>query len=158
MSYLARLLALESYRQALRALEDQEADRIYCKHNLDHFLDVARVTMLVCADFDIPADKDVVYLAALMHDLGRLDKGQADHPVASAQLADQWLEAIDFPADRRPEVIRLIEGHGWRGPAVPSNLLEAFSLADSLSRPCYQCPATDSCHWPADRKNAYPRY
>lgn len=158
MSYIARLMALESYRQALTALERREADRIYCKHDLDHFLDVARITLLLCQAHNIEADRDSVYLAALMHDLGRLDRDEADHNVAGSVLAAQWLDAIGFPKDRQEVVLTLIEEHGWPGKKAPANLSEAFSLADSYSRACYYCPAADSCFWPPERKNTHPIY
>lgn len=48
-----------------------EENRIFCKHDIKHFLDVARLAMILNLTEDFGIDKELIYAAALLHDIGR---------------------------------------------------------------------------------------
>ena len=41
---------------------------------MDHFLDVARIATLMAADEGLARDRDLLYAAALLHDIGRVEQ------------------------------------------------------------------------------------
>ena len=49
-----------------------EKDRIFCKHGIEHLLDVARIAYIKNLEEKLGYDKEVIYGAALLHDLGRV--------------------------------------------------------------------------------------
>ena len=42
-----RILINETYRTELDKLRELEKDRVFCGHDIEHFLDVARITMII---------------------------------------------------------------------------------------------------------------
>ncbi len=153
MMYVKRLVALPYYQYLLQQLEEKEANRIYCKHDYKHFLDVARITAILARDCKLNVSDETIYLAALLHDLGRLNDGPEPHAIASIRYAKECLSQIGYPQEKRALILSVIADHRYRGHKKPTNFTEAFSLADNLSRSCYCCPASATCKWPDERKN-----
>ena len=77
-------------------------------------------------------DRDVLVAAVLMHDLGRADPNR-QHGLASIQAsaegAEQILEAIHFPAEKRPAVLGAISEHDQ--PELRPESTEARILKDA---------------------------
>ncbi len=153
LTYTNRLLHHPPYIQLLRDIDALEAQRIYCRHNLPHFLAVARIAARLNVTHSLGYDEDALYLAALLHDVGRAHPDCIPHREESARLAAELLSAIDYPAKERAMVISAIQDHHYRGKDRPRTFAELLSLADNLSRDCYLCPARDDCYWPETRKN-----
>ena len=81
---------LDFIQDLLKDLKTLEDDRIYCRHNLTHFLDVARICYILCLENNIYISKDVIYSAlTLLHDLGRAYeyKNGTPHDLASIDIA-----------------------------------------------------------------------
>ena len=38
------------YREHLDEIAKLESDRIFCRHDMDHFIDVAHLMVMICAD------------------------------------------------------------------------------------------------------------
>ena len=72
MEFVKKLLESVEYKNRLRKLKEMEQDRVYCRHDLDHFLHVARIACLLSVEQGLELDKEQVYLCALLHDLGPL--------------------------------------------------------------------------------------
>lgn len=131
-----------------------ERDRIFCRHDISHCMDVARLTMLICAEEGIQADRDTVYAAALLHDIGRAEEyvSGTPHDFAGIETAARILTQLDCPPELSREIIRLIACH--RDSKGKKNQLEAaFYRADKQSRLCFACPAQDECCWDDSKKN-----
>ena len=47
-------------------LAKKEEDRIFCIHDIEHCLDVARISYILAFENGIKIDKDIVYGAALL--------------------------------------------------------------------------------------------
>ena len=86
-----KILENDRYRQYLRMLNELEQNRSYCKHDLNHFLDVARICTITAYDHGIPADKDIIYGAGLLHDIGRCNPRVEGHEENSAKIAKEIL-------------------------------------------------------------------
>ncbi|NLT09518.1 MAG: HD domain-containing protein, partial [Ruminococcus sp.] len=133
-----------SFRRRLKKIEELEKDRIFCGHGLDHLLTVARLTVLICQERGISADPDIVYSAALLHDIGRVEEYTLGlpHETAGAEAAEEILSGIGCGEEEAAEIIRLILSHRKRS-AERGTLEAAFYEADKKSRACSFCKAKD---------------
>ena len=78
------------YQDCLERVRAWEEDREFCRHTPEHFLDVARLTWILALEAGIPAEKELVYAAGLLHDIGRFRQYEEGipHEEASAQIAE----------------------------------------------------------------------
>ena len=67
MEYVARLLHQEQYRKTVKKIARLEADRIYCRHNMEHFMDVARLAQIRNLKEQLGLDEEMIYLYAALH-------------------------------------------------------------------------------------------
>lgn len=80
MNRVNQILFHPRYRQALEQTELWERDRKFCRHGISHFLDVARLAYIRCLEERLDVDKDVIYAAALLHDIGRYQQYERGTP------------------------------------------------------------------------------
>ena len=57
MEVVKKLLESVEYKNRLRKLKEMEQDRVYCRHDLDHFLHVARIACLLSVEQGLELDK-----------------------------------------------------------------------------------------------------
>jgi uncharacterized protein len=62
------------------------------------------------------ADPDVVEVAALFHDIAKLEADQDEHAAEGARIAREYLEARDFPSQFVDRVCRSVAEHSHQGP------------------------------------------
>ena len=143
----------EEYQKSLRKIEAWEREREFCRHTPEHFLDTARLAWILVLEAGIQADKELIYAAGLLHDIGRFRQYEEGipHEQAGVQLAEEILKDCGFGPGEREEVLELIRGHRTRQET--GSLPELFYRADKLSRNCFSCPAEERCDWPQDKKN-----
>lgn len=165
MEYVDALLGQERYRALLEEIGRREQDRVYCRHDADHLLHVARIACILSLEHGDVLPREDIYLCALLHDIGRgtSEDGISGHAGQSAAIAEELLNAIGYPQSRIGPIVAAIRGHGRRkdgaakiysdGPAACRNLSELLQVADQLSRNCFLCPASDTCHWVDGEKN-----
>ena len=145
------------FAEQLRLLNELEAERIFCRHDLVHLLDVARLMWIDALEQGLDLDRDVVYAAALLHDLGRAEQMQRGipHEQASAALAESILPDAGFAADETAAVVAAIRCHRGSAPSDARDALgEILYRADKACRLCWRCGAREACNWPEERKNA----
>lgn len=70
------------FQEKFRALQEAEKDRLFCKHTLEHFIDVARLMYLFALEQELAVSKEVIYALALMHDIGRIDQIEKGFPTS----------------------------------------------------------------------------
>lgn len=122
-----------------------ETDRIFCRHDLTHALDVARIAYILNMEENLLLDKEIIYAAALLHDIGRwleYENG-ADHAEASATLAEDLLDKYGFAPRDKAEIITAIGSH--RKSVHTALLSDVLYKADKLSRNCVSCGAINKC-------------
>lgn len=157
MEYVARLLEDTMYRCLLAALKEYEADRIYCKHGLEHLMDVARLGWIIALEQHMDVTKEEVYLAALLHDIGRVEEYRTgiSHAAAGQQLAGEILLHIGYPKEKAAELLWAIGEH--RGSDVcktnGNELSRLLKKADKASRACFVCEVAATCKWTDEQKN-----
>jgi len=139
------ILANSGFAEYLRRIATLEADRIFCRHDLAHMLDVCRVAWILSLEGGYGEARDVVYAAGLLHDIGRWQEYETgcDHAEAGAELAGPILEACGYDDDEKTKVKLAILGH--RNGEERSTLGELLYKADKISRPCASCAALNVC-------------
>lgn len=144
-----------SYGQRLKELEQS---RVFCRHQMEHLLDVARIAYILNLEEEYGLKRDLIYAAALLHDIGKslqYEEG-TPHELAGARLAEQILSDmpanIAFTAKEQQQILNAIRGHRKeRSGAEPLETL--LYRSDKLSRACFACPARSECSWDNDTKN-----
>ncbi|MCR5655250.1 MAG: HD domain-containing protein [Lachnospiraceae bacterium] len=146
----------KTFREHLRAIATYEEDREFCGHDMVHFMDVARIAMIYnLTEREKPYRMDVIYAAALLHDIGRdiqYEDG-SDHAIASSYIAQEILQDCGY---RRGEIGMITEAifhHRDKKVKDEENLNGILYRADKASRACYSCPVEGRCDWKKKKKN-----
>lgn len=167
MERIAGIICHKDYNTYIDKIEKYEKDRIFCKHNRKHFLDVCRISYLMYLENEevqrkVPYSKDRVkeflYAAGLLHDVGRWKEYEegVSHEIAGATLAESILEDCGFTREEREVILQLILAHRKKEDTGVEDLSDIFSHADKKSRECFWCSAKQECHWKEERKNKFP--
>ena len=132
-----------------------EKDRVFCRHNMAHVLDVARIAYVLNLEDAYHLSKDMIYGAALLHDIGRhvqYETGEK-HAYVSARLAPEILRDCGYDESECAELVEAIYHHSDKSLMVGRDLKGLIARADRLSRACFACPAEAECNWDKARKN-----
>ena len=153
MSRIDRIIQNPQYVDTLKRLQVLETDRIFCRHDMSHFMSVARLMWIEVLEQQLSVDREVVYAAALLHDMGRVKQMEhgTPHEQASAEFAQQILPDAGFNEEELREVTAAILSH--RKESTTSTLGRILYQADKRSRDCWCCSASDLCNWPDEKKN-----
>ena len=165
MKRLESIYRDEYWLRCMKEIECAEVNRIYCKHDFTHLMDVARIAYILSVEEALCIQKDVIYAAALLHDIGR-SKEYTDgvpHDEAGAIIAEEILKRSSYSDEEREAIISAVHGHrGHYEPEETSGLIERLSYvikrADKESRLCLSCDARATCKWPDDKKNLIIKY
>lgn len=143
------------FQEQFRLLSEAEKDRIFCKHTIEHFLDVARLMYLYSLEDGENLDKEVIYAAALVHDIGRYEQIAigTPHDIASARMAQEILTDCGFTEDDIHLIQDAVLHHRGNSVTGDTPLSRYLYRADKQSRNCFCCPASNECNWPAEKKN-----
>lgn len=154
MEKVNKIINHPKWRNYVFQLNELEKDRIYCKHDFEHFISLARIAYIENLEKGYNLSKEFIYATALLHDIGRIQEylDGTPHEVASGQMAKEILEDCDFSLEEQDKIIDAIVNH--RQSSNQSNRLsEVIYQADKKSRNCFMCEAIDSCHWKEEKKN-----
>ena len=66
------ILNNRTYKEYLNKLAQLEKDRIFCNHNMEHFLDMARIAYIMVLEEGLLYSKEIIYAIGLLHDIGRV--------------------------------------------------------------------------------------
>ena len=141
------------FREKLAEIDRLEEQRIFCRHGIEHLLAVARLAHLSNLEQGLGLSKELIYAAALLHDIGRGEQylHGTPHELAGAELAGPILADCGFSGEERERLLSVIRSHRKGDGADP--LAEILHRADKKCRPCYLCPAAGACNWPEEKRN-----
>lgn len=145
MERINRLIIDEEFVRYCRKIEELETSREFCRHDLVHFLDVCRISWILNLERHLHLDKEMVYAAGLLHDIGRwiqIETGQ-DHALASADLCEKILLRNKFMKDEIILIKEAILNHRKKTEGSP--LTEILYDADKYSRRCFACSVISEC-------------
>ncbi len=139
------LLEDEEFQIFLKKNSELEVNRIFCHHDITHLLDVCRIAMIINYERELKIEKELIYAAGLLHDIGRwveYENGR-DHAEVSAELALPLLKRCKFTNSEIEEITLAIRSH--RKKEHESDLSAILYEADKSSRLCFNCDAKDKC-------------
>lgn len=154
MERAGRIWEHPHYQELLKELKELEEDRVFCRHDVEHFLSVARLTYIYSLKENAKIDQELIYAAALLHDIGRpleYKKGIPHHE-ASGQIASKILPQCGFSEKETEQILDAILWHRGSGGAQ-TKLGRLLGKADKASRSCFACTARDACKWPREKMN-----
>lgn len=158
MERVNAIISAPLYRKYYACLEELEKDRIYCRHQMTHLLDVARIAYIRSMELGLTVEKEVIYAAAVLHDIGKFlqYEKKIPHEIAGEKIAAKILESL--PKEKRfsdteiKMILTAIRGHRKlrKNPEILEKLLYE---SDKASRMCFVCPAEKTCDWSTEKKN-----
>lgn len=166
MERIDRILQHKRFQECRQQITQAEVHRIYCKHGLEHSMDVARIAYILSLENNEEGqalEKEIIYAMALLHDLGRsmeYRNGQSHHE-AGVEIAGEILRDCGFTETEIAWITGAIAAHKYaetetvpeeRG-SIGDRYRSILYRADKLSRNCFDCPAADTCYWPMEKRN-----
>lgn len=150
-----QILENKIYRSKLDRLTELEKDRIFCKHTLEHFCDVARIMYILSLEEGCDLDQDLIYATALFHDIGRIEEYEQHipHHKASADVARELLPSFGYTEEEVDCIVDVIGKHRKECEKKDNQLADYLYRADKLSRNCFACKAWAQCKWSNEKKN-----
>lgn len=155
MDRINQILYHPLFKIYMEANAVKEQGRIFCRHNMSHVLDVARIAYILNMEEEHQVSKDMIYAAALLHDIGRhvqYETGEK-HAYVSARLAPEILRNCGFEKDEIAEIVDAIYHHSDKKEIDDKGLRTLIAKADRMSRACFACQASEECKWSEERKN-----
>lgn len=143
------------YIKSLEMIEKAEQDRVYCKHDMEHFLAVARIAYIYNVEAGEGLPRNRIYAAALLHDIGRgieYEKGIPHHE-ASAEIAGKILPECGFSQRDQDAIMDAILFHREKTGESQNRLRSFLYKADKFSRNCFACKAQETCDWRKEKRN-----
>lgn len=143
------------WQGAVGQIAELEKDRAFCRHDIDHLLHVARLAYIENLEQDWKISKELIYTAALLHDIGRgiqYIEG-IPHEKASYAMAPAILDDCGFGGQEKEDILDAIRSHRNQAVSEEATLRGLIYRADKLSRNCFACKASAECSWSETKKN-----
>lgn len=155
MDRVNKILQHPTYKACLRQIRMLEAERIFCGHDMAHFLDVARLAYIFNLEEDRGVAKECIYGAALLHDIGRHIQylEGIPHQEAGLPIAEEILKECGFTEKEREDMLEAIARHRDVSVKEEATLAGLIYRADKASRGCFGCQAEKECNWSDEKKN-----
>ena len=143
------------FQKKFQALQEAEKNRQFCKHTLEHFMDVARLMYIYSLEHHLSASKELIYATALMHDIGRIDQIEMGipHEQTGAALCDVILPDCGFSQEETETIKSAILHHRKAAQDVGNPFYEMLYWADKKSRNCFACTMREVCNWNEGKMN-----
>ena len=160
MDRVNRILEHPLWKECIKQNEMAEAERSFCHHDMEHFLAVARLAMILRTKEQLEIEDELIYAVALLHDIGRWKQYQdgTGHEIASYELAPEILDAAGFCQEERETVLSAILQHRNPDKAQEASLEGLIYRADKMSRSCFACEMEKECNWKNEKKNLQLQY
>ena len=160
MDRIDKILNHSLFIYHLQQNEAAEAQRCFCRHNITHFLDVARIGMIINLEENLGVAKEWIYGAALLHDMGKHIQYEdgTPHEISSAEIAEKILGECGFDDKETGVITDAILTHRDESVSNERNLRGILYRADKASRSCFACKAEADCNWKEGKKNLHIKY
>lgn len=147
MEQIDRILEHPDFMNFMEFNSQAEKDREFCHHDLAHAVDVARTAYILVLENKYELSKELVYTAALLHDVGRWRqyRDKVDHAEESVILSEPILKDIGTKEEDIKLILGAIGSH--RTKDEKSSLLsKVLYEADKACRLCVSCKMLKDCN------------
>ena len=153
------ILQNEKFKECVRKNQEYEINREFCHHDIEHFLDVARIAYIQVLENKLEIEKNIVYATALLHDIGRWLQYETgvSHEKAGAALAQEILIECGYEKQEIEHILKAIGNHR-KNDNSNDILSDIIYSSDKLSRSCFNCKAYKECKWSDEKKNNIIKY
>ena len=153
------ILQNEKFKECLRKNYEYEINREFCHHDMQHFLDVARIAYIQVLENKLEIEKDIVYATGLLHDIGRWLQYETgvSHEKAGAEFAQEILIECGYEKQEVERIVKAIGNHRKKDNSNDS-LSQIIYSSDKISRSCFNCKAYKDCKWSDEKKNNTIKY
>lgn len=160
MEQVNRICRHPLWRESMEQIRQLEQDRIFCRHDIAHCLDVARLAYLESLEKHLGLEQGLIYAAALLHDIGRHRQyvDGTPHEQGSAELARSILTDCGYSPAEQEEIVSAILQHRLPETGAQNDLAGLLFRADKASRLCMFCGAAEACNWSQEKKNMSLKY
>ena len=136
-------------------INEYEKNRKFCCHGITHLLDTARIMYIIKLEEGLPYSKDIIYAAALLHDIGRYEqyKNGTPHNIAGERISGKILLQCGYDENEAEIISKAISVHRTPADTDDNSLGALLYKADKLSRMCFFCDVKDECYWSEELKN-----
>ena len=143
------------YRNSYQLIKDYEKTRIFCKHDMAHFLDVARIAWIFNLEENLGISREIIYATAILHDIGKHEQyvNKIPHEIAGIHIARIILNDCGFDESENEIILSAIRTHRDEERMTCENLNRILYRADKMSRSCFTCDAKSSCNWSYEKMN-----
>ena len=148
----------EVYQTYYKRICECETDRVFCCHQMNHLLDVARIAYIKNLEEGLGFDKELIYVAAVLHDIGKSFqyRQQIPHEIAGERIARRILDSLPtgftFTDEEKALICLAVRGHRRRHEHMKP-IEELFYESDKRSRMCLSCMAEKKCNWNEEDNN-----
>lgn len=155
---MKRSQVIDAIEKHISDLLSTRLDERYLYHNLKHTLAVRDACLLLADKTGLPdEDREVLELAALLHDTGFIEKYDG-HEEVSCRIAEELLSQHNYPADKLSKVLACIAT--TQLSSQPETLLEMLmrdaDLAHLASDDYFMWVAALRDEWRIFQKQTYP--
>lgn len=146
------------YQKYYRENEEIERNREFCCHQITHLLDVARIAYIQNLEAGLGLEKELIYTAAILHDIGKALQytQKIPHEIAGEEIAGKILDTLPedcvFNKEERTWILEAVRGHRRKCEGM-SDVAKLFYESDKRSRNCFACPVEKQCNWSEEEKN-----
>jgi len=160
MDRVEQVLQHSLYKECLEKICELEDTREFCGHDMTHFLDVARLAYIFNIEQQLGIEKELIYTAALLHDIGRGVEytKETPHNEAGVPLAEKILIECGYCENERSMILEAILRHCDIKVKEEQSLAGIIYRADKQARACFSCQAEQSCNWDKKKKNLRIEY
>lgn len=133
---------------------ESEKDRQFCRHDLSHALDVARISQLRNVEEGLLLEKELLYAAALLHDITKWQQyaDKSPHNETAIAPATKILQETGFTKEEIDNICYAIYHHR-KGTGEDNLYARLLFWADKRARACFFCEMGETCHRAQDLKN-----
>ncbi len=122
-------------------------------------MDVARIAYIRSLEEGLGLDREVIYAAAVLHDIGKVLQYEEGipHEITGEKIAAEILGQASagensFSETEKAMILTAIRGHR-KLRDEPEVLERLLYESDKASRMCFACPAEPQCDWNEEKKN-----
>ena len=96
MKRVNAILKAPLYRRCYARLEELEKERIFYCHQMPHLLDVARIAYILNIEQNLGLEKEVIYAASILHDIGKYAQYEdgTPHEQSGEKIASEILDSL----------------------------------------------------------------